>query len=778
VLVRRPTRLNWPTGESGPPTIGGRRPRPGGHENELRHFAQLGLSSPVGKTPPKRQEISRPKQGSARGDSSPASISPDANQKGRPSYPRASPGKDEGGFISRRGKVRLLGLLLFLLVGAVFLPALRHDFIYYDDPGFVMENAHVKSGLTWANVKWAFLNADFDYWRPLSWCSHMVDCEIFDLAPWGHHLTSVLLHALNSLLVFVVWRKMTGAVWRSLLVAALFGLHPLHVESVAWIAERKDVLSTLFWLLTLWAYAHWVQQRAARRPGAAVFYGLALGFFVLGLMTKPMLVTVPCVLLLLDVWPLNRMGRTANRPPSAVGWSLVIEKIPFFAVAAAVGIFTVLAQKQVGALKTVTGYPWLGRIANSLTAYCQYLGKGVFPTKLAVFYPYPSDHSMGAAVLAGGLLAGVTLAVCGLFRRRPYLLVGWLWFLGTLVPVIGLVQVGEQSMADRYSYMPLVGVFVMAAWTVGDLAARWPQRSGLLGATAGAILAGCMVLTSRQLAYWQDSTTLFRHALAVTEDNWAAHTYLGYALAKSPVHLSEAIAEYQEALRIAPRLSVAHNYLGNALVKIPGRQSEAGAEFQAALRLEPTLADAHCNLATILAGTPGRLPEAILEYREAVRLRPKSAAMHYHLGLALAGLPDRRAEAIAEFRTALQLDPDSAAMHYDLGLALVGTPDLPAAIAEYRAALQLKPDYAEAHHGLGLVLERTPGRLPEAIAELQTALRLQPDSAEMHYNLGIALAGVPDRRPEAIGHLEAALRINPGFDLARTVLDHLRAAPR
>jgi protein O-mannosyl-transferase len=672
----------------------------------------------------------------------------------------------------------LLGLLLFLVVVGVFLPALRHDFIYYDDPGFVMENPHVTGGLTWANVKWAFLHAGFDYWRPLSWLSHMADCQIFGLDPWGHHLTSILLHALNTLLVFAVWRKMTGAVWRSLLVAALFGLHPLHVESVAWIAERKDVLGTFFWLLTLWVYAHWVQQRAVQRTGASIFYVMTLALFVLGLMSKPMLVTVPGVLLLLDFWPLNRLGPNPRRQPGAVVRSLVIEKIPFFALAAATGVFTVLVQERIGALKTVAGYPWPGRVANALMAYCQYLGKCVFPARLAVFYPYPLNHSVGLAVLAGVLLAGITIAVCGLHRSRPYLLVGWFWFLGTLVPVIGLVQVGEQSMADRYSYMPLVGVFLMAAWAAGDGAARWPQQLGRLGATAGAILAACIVLTSRQLGYWQTSATLFRHALAVTEDNWAAHAYLGYALSKSPARLSEAIAEYQEALRIAPQFAVSHNYLGNALVKVPGRLAEAGAEFQAALRLDPELADAHSNLATILSQTPGRLPEAIAEYRAALRLRPDAAEIHNYLGLALARLPGGQPEAIVEFRTALRLKPDSAAMHFNLGLALAALPDLPAAMVEFQAALKLDPANAEAHHGLGLALARIPDRLPEAIAEFQTALQFQPDSAEMHYNLGVALAGIPDRRTEAIGHLESALRINPGFDAARTMLDRLRAASR
>jgi tetratricopeptide (TPR) repeat protein len=688
---------------------------------------------------------------------------PDADQESRRSEPGTSAGQGDGGTFSGQPRPRLLGLLLFLLVAGIFLPALRHDFIYYDDPGFVMENPHVAGGLTWANVKWAFLSADIDYWRPLSWLSHMADCQFFGFDPWGHHLTSVLLHALNSLLVFVVLRRMTGAVWRSLLVAALFGLHPMHVESVAWIAERKDVLSTLFWLLTLWGYALWVQRWATRQPGALVFYGLAMASFVLGLMTKPMLVTVPCVLLLLDFWPLKRFDRIPHRSRPAVMWSVVVEKIPFFGLAAAVGVLTFLAQKHVGALKTTAGYPWLGRIANALISYCQYLGKCVFPTRLAVFYPYPVGQLYGRAVLAGVLLTGVTVAVCLLRRKRPYLLVGWLWFLGTLVPVIGLVQVGEQSMADRYSYLPLVGVFIMLAWTAGDAAARRPHWSGMLGATAAAIVAGFAVLSSRQLGFWQDSTTLFRHALAVTENNWAAHTNLGFALAKSPARLPEAIAEYQASLKIDPKISTTHNYLGFALLMTPGRSSEAIAEFQAALRLDPRLADAHSNLATVLAKTPGRLPEAVAEFQAASRLKPDSAEIHYNLGLALSELPGRLSDGIAEIRTAVRLKPGSAEMHYNLGRILARTPDLPEAIAEYQTAVQIKPDYADAHYGLGLVLAELPDRVREAIAEYRTALRLRPDDPKVHNALGNAWLEMPEGLPEAIAEFQAALRLQPDF---------------
>jgi tetratricopeptide (TPR) repeat protein len=706
-----------------------------------------------------------------------------------------------------------LGLLLFLLVTGVFLPALNYDFICYDDPNFVFANPHVHDGLTWPDIKWAFLSADIDYWRPLSWLSHMVDVQVFGLDPWGHHLTNVLLHAFNSLLVFAVLRKMTGAVWRSLLVAALFGLHPLHVESVVWIAERKDVLCSLFWLLTLWAYGHWVWARSARRPNAAIFYGLTLVCFAFGLMTKPMAVTIPCVLLLLDFWPLDRFGRDSRRPPAAVARSLLIEKAPFFALAGVVGVATVIAQKQVGALKPASGYPWPDRISNALAAYNQYLGRCFFPSKLAVFYPYVFGQSPGKTLLAGAVLGCITIAVCVCFKRRPYLPMGWFWFLATLLPVIGLIQVGEQSTADRYTYMPLVGIFIMVAWTAGEVAVRRPRWSAMLAATAGAIVVCCAALTAQQLTFWQDSTTLFRRALAVTKDNSEAHTNLGFALAQSPAHLSEAIAEYREGLRIDPNVAETHNYLAFALTRTPGHRTEAIAEFRTALRLDPKLSDAHNNLAISLETMPELLPEAVGEFKAALQRNPGSAEIHRNLGIALMQLPGRldeaiselrmalrltpgwaaahlalgRAlaqkaalpEAVAEFRTALGIAPYNAEAHFTLARALAQMPDkLTEAIAEYEAAIRLRADYAQAHFGLGGLLAALPGQMPRAIAEYEAAVRADPDLVEAHFNLGFALAEIPGRLPEAIAEYQAAVRAKPDFAEAHNNLaDALRRTP-
>ena len=633
----------------------------------------------------------------------------------------------------------LLGILLFLCVAGIFLRTTADDFITYDDPVYVTKNTHVTGGLTWANVRWAFTTTEASNWHPLTWLSHMTDCQLFGLHPWGHHLTNVLLHALNALLLFVVLRRMTGAVWRSLFVAALFGLHPLHVESVAWAAERKDVLSTAFLMLTLWAYARRVELARAGRPGAGIFYGWALLFFALGLMCKPMLVTLPCVLLLLDYWPLNRWDGAST----LARWALLAEKIPFFVLSAAASAVTLFAQGRGGTVASIEDYPWPVRLANALIAYCRYLGKCFVPAKLAVFYPYfATQPPLWETLLAGVLLAGITAAAVVLIRRRPYLLVGWLWFAGTLVPVIGLIQIGGQSMADRYSYVPLIGVFIMAAWAAGDAAAAWPHRLPILGLAAGAIVAGLAVLTSRQLGYWKDGISLFRHAVAVTENNWVAHANLAATLSKSSA--SGAGAEFQETMRILSAFAETYDRKGVELERTPGRSLEAIKEFRTAVRILPVLAEPHYNLGTALAKIPGRLPEAIEEFRTAVRLKPGFAEAHYNLGAALAGTPGGQAEAVTEYET----------------------------------VIRLKPDSFDAHFRLGLLLSGIPGRESKSIAEYQAAIRLKPDSYEAHFNLGLVLAGISGRKAEALGQFEAALQAKPDLEQAREMIARLRAAPQ
>ena len=592
-----------------------------------------------------------------------------------------------------------LGVLLFLVVAGVFLPALRNDFITYDDQAYVTGNARMQGGLTWENVQWAWRSFEVSNWHPLTWLSHMLDCQLFGLQPWGHHLTNVLLHAGSALVLFVVLRRATGAVWRSLIVAALFGLHPLRVESVAWIAERKDVLSALFWMLTLWAYVLWAQRAAAGDRRAWICYGLTFLALAVGLTAKPMLVTLPCVLLLLDVWPLNRWGGASWRGR----WRLVAEKVPFVALAAVSCVLTIRAQRGGGAVKALDDYSALERVANALIAYGQYLGKLFWPTRLAVLYPNFGDQPpVAQTLLAGGVLLAVSaVAVLALRRGKEWFAVGWLWFLGTLVPVIGFVQVGGQTMADRYSYIPSVGLFVLVVWAVTDATERLPRRATIRGfAAAGAILV-CGVLTSRQLTLWRNSVTLFRHTLAVTEDNWMAHYNLSLAYGKSPSTTAEAREEFRQMVAIIAAFAERHNRHGEELMQTPGHLLEAVAAFEKALRIKGDYAAAHRNRGRALAQLPGRLADAIDEYQKALRFQPDYPEVQYDLGQALVQIPERRTEAIAALRLAVWGRPGWAEAHCALAEAMASDPIRRAsAIGEYEAALRLQPDLERARKGL------------------------------------------------------------------------------
>jgi tetratricopeptide (TPR) repeat protein len=588
-----------------------------------------------------------------------------------PKKPRANPPK-------KPASVVWIYAGLLLATFAVYAQVGQFDFVNFDDPDYVTGNPHVRAGITAAGVKWAFTSVEAANWFPLTRISHMLDFQLFGLRSGWHHLSSVLIHALAALALFAFLHLATGAPWRSAFVAFLFALHPLHVESVAWIAERKDVLSALFWFLTLWAYV-------GRR------YGLALAAFCLGLMSKPMLVTLPFVLLLLDIWPLRR-------------WPALWEKAPFFALSAAASIATYLAQSGSGA---VQAFPLGLRIENALVSYVVYIAKTFWPARLAVFYPYPAAVPVWQATLAGLALLSVSVAVVLWFRAYPYLAVGWFWFLGTLVPVIGLVQVGGQARADRYMYIPMTGLAIILAWGAADLL----RRKEALAAVGVAACVVCVPLTWAQAEHWENSQTLFQHALDVTDGNYLAHHNLGVALAD--LRLPDAIAHYRAALQIKPDSARAHTDLGTALAKLPGGLPDAIAEYQAALRIEPNAAIPHNNLGSALAASPDGLPQAIQEYEAALRIKPdytdarnNLAEAHYNLGVELAQIDGRTADAISHFE----------------------------------AALRNKPNYAEAHNNLGVVLSSQPGREPEAIRHFEAAVTIKPNYADAQYNLGAALA--------------------------------------
>ena len=653
--------------------------------------------------------------------------------------------------------------MLALVTLALYWPATRGDFINFDDDLYVTGNVHVQNGLTWAGIKWACWNSVAGNWHPLTMWSHMLVCQVSGLDPWGHHLANVLLHCLNAGLLFLLLQRMTGATWRSLLAAALFAVHPLRVESVAWVSERKDVLSACFGLLALIAYARYAEAirpkaelglpkpegRGSRseaggssslslRPAAA-YYLLSLFCLGLGLMSKPTLVTWPFVMLLLDYWPLGRLDRSALHAPCSSLLRLVGEKIPFFVLAALMSIVTFLVQQSVGAVAEAESLPLGARVGNALISYGRYLRKLLWPTDLAVFYPHPEHWPLGLVMLAAGSILGISALLWVQRRQYPFMLVGWFWFLGTLFPMVGLVQVGGLSMADRYTYIPLIGVVIMASWGAREFTLRWRHQVWALAAAAGAILLLWLALTRQQIGYWRDSEALFRHALKTTENNALAHHNLGIALGGKG-ETDEAIHEYEEAIRLNPAYALAHNNLGLAWVR-KGQREEALVQFQEAIRLKPDFADAHNNLGLTL-GEKGQVDEAIRQFQEAIRLKPDYAKARGNLGNALA-MKGQRDEAIHQFQEAVRLSPEYAEAHNNLGIALAMKGQRDEAIRQFQEAIRLKPDYAEAHNNLGIALVRN-SQSDEAVRQFQEALRLKPGYADARKSLEILLATPAD----------------------------------
>ena len=588
--------------------------------------------------------------------------------------------------------ILVIGLVLLLGTLALYWPATNNGFVNYDDPNYA-GNGHVQAGLRLDGISWAFTTMEAANWHPLTWLSLMVDGQLYGSNPPGFHWTNVLLHAANTLVLFLVWRGMTGTVWSSALVAALFAVHPLHVESVAWVAERKDVLCTFFGLLTLWAYAWY-----CRRPRLPRYLGV-VGLFSLSLLAKPMLVTLPVLLLLLDFWPLGhwvltgpaQAGVAPSEPascrcPGVPFRFLALEKLPLLALSVACSAVTWVSQAKKGAINI---FPILTRLANALVAYCGYIGKMLWPEHLAAFYPHPKDTLAGWQVAGAGLLlTGLSALAMARLRRRPYLAVGWFWYLGTLVPVIGLVQVGDQAMADRYTYWPLIGLFLVAAWALADAVASWPRLHWLLvpGAVLGVAL--CAFLTWSQESVWQNSITLWTHALEVTSDNATAHTNLGQALLDTG-NLQEAEGHVREALRLDPAIFANYCNLGVILWK-QGKHKEAVAWWEKTLRVAPNDLEAHVNLATAF--------EKHGMYQEAL----------FHL------------------RAILQLDPSNHEAYDDLGRINFQLGNLEEAAINYRHAVDLQPNNALYRSHLALALEKE-GKTAEAAAQAREAHRLGLD---------------------------------------------------
>ena len=558
---------------------------------------------------------------------------------------------------------RLAGICIFLagIVWFVFFQTLQHDFINFDDPDYILKNRHVNAGLTSAGIGWAFTSVYAANWHPLTWLSHMLDCQFYGLNPWGHHLSSVLLHGLNAVLLFLVLRRMTGALWPSAFVATVFAVHPLRVESVAWIAERKDVLSALFFILTVGAYARYTRRSSAAR------YGLVLFLFALGLMCKPMLVTVPLILLLLDYWPLQRLADKA-RKRAVPTKRLLLEKLPFFALSGGLGIMTILAQKD--ALRPLAHFPLSTKLGNALLSTVTYIRQMFWPSDLVAYYPLSAASIVPAKVIGAVVLLLVISGLVFYLRGHRYLVTGWLWYLIMLVPVIGILQVGNQAHADRYTYLPQIGLYLMVAWGGSELIKRWQLRPLVAAVPAFLILIPLALLARAEAAHWRESETLWRHALARTSHNAMAELNLGEALYRKNA-LDEAVSHFRRAAEIQPDVATIHGSLGVALF------------------------------------SQGQLQEAMDHMRRSLELDPKQAGIHSSFGVALleAGKVD---ESLAHLKKALEIDPNEADAHYNLGNTLLRKGAAAEAVAEYERALQLNPNDIQALNNAGWILSTWP----------------------------------------------------------------------
>jgi protein O-mannosyl-transferase len=675
-------------------------------------------------------------------------------QQPTPNAPARATGWDE------RRRVAILCLVLAAITFAVFGQTAGFSFVNFDDDLYVYANARVTDGLSLKGLAWTCTHADCSLYHPLTMLSLMANYQLHGLHAGGYHLTNVLLHTASVILLFLILRQMTGALWRSAFVAAVFAIHPLRVESVAWVSERKDVLSTFFFMLTLGAYVRYV-----RDPKSLARYLMVAGAFVLALLSKPTVVTLPFVLLLLDYWPLNRFE---NQKLSR----LIREKIPLLVLAAGACAMTLLGAEKwfVPAVQVSL----LSRIGNAVVSYAAYLRQMVWPARLAVLYPYPEDGLPPWKVaLAGILLAVFSAAALWQRRKRPWLLLGWLWYLGMLAPMIGILQVGGFAHADRYTYLPQIGIYVAVTWLVAEWGARQNLSHVMLGGLMTAVIAVLMVCAWKQTAFWQDSITLWRHTLDCTTRNETAYHNLGFAFIQKG-ELDAGIAQYRLALQIKPSLDAlqidpndaeVHDNFGSALLR-QGKVNEAAVHFLRALQIRPDFAQAHYDLGKLFLDQD-RVDDAIAHFQQALQIGPEYAEVHGSLASALLR-KGKVEEAAAHFQQALQLRPDYAQAHYNLGNILLQNGKLDEAVGHYEQAVQIDPDYAQAHVNLGSALLQK-GNVDDALVHFQHALQIDPDNAPAHVNLGGILLqrGKVD---DAIAHFQKALQIKPGFAEAHSSL--------
>ena len=648
-------------------------------------------------------------------------------------------------------RTQLICLLLTGLTLASYCSITGHPFIPFDDPQYIVDNGHVTQGLTWAGLAWAFTTNCVSNWHPLTWLSHMLDCQLFGLDSGFHHFTSLVLHVVNSLLVFAWLRLSTGSQWRSALVAALFALHPAHVESVAWVSERKDVLCTFFGLLALIAYTRYAQKPCWRK------YLVVCFLFMLGLMSKPMLVTLPFVLLLLDYWPLQRFGAQAGGADSITVRRAFLEKVPLLCLAVLSSIITLLVQSHGGAVADMNVAPLHLRFANVVISYVRYVSKTVWPADLALFYPLPHQWPGALAVGCACLIVIWSMLALVLWRKHPYVTVGWFWFLGTLVPVIGLIQVGAQSMADRYLYIPATGLFILAAWALPDFGRISPIKRTVVGAGAAGLVALYAMLTATQVQYWGNNVTLFARTLEVTKDNYMAYSCLGTAYDQAG-RKGQALSAYQQALKIAPGYFPIEYNAGTVLIEL-GRVAEGIEHLRLALEARPNFTPGLINLGAGLIEL-GRIQEAQPILEKALRIEPESPNAHYHLGQLLLARGELD-EAILNLRKVLKVQPDNARAYAKLAVALQRKDRTAEALENFTKAARRAPADPEMRFNFGLALLET-GHPVEASVQFQAGVRLRPAESRMHYRLAVALAQ-QQKVKEAIAEYRETLRLVPDF---------------
>ena len=630
--------------------------------------------------------------------------------------------------------VFLVSLCLIVVIIVSYWQVINFDFVGYDDELYVTKNLNIQKGFTVKGVKWAFTTFQAGNWHPLTWLSHMLDCELYGLKPTGHHWTNVQFHIANTLLLFFILQQMTGALWKSAFVAALFALHPLHVESVAWIAERKDVLSAFFGLLSIAAYCRYVENPRI------INYLLIILLLGLGLMAKPMLVTLPFVFLLLDLWPLQRFKFRKNAYTGAVEFfgfkailQLIWEKIPLFALVAVASTLTFIAQQSEGAVKALEVLSLKVRVENALVSYVSYVLKAIWPSNLAVFYPHPGNTLPAWQIIVAALLIALSIFLSmRTLKKYPYIAVGLFWYLGTLIPVIGLVQVGNQAMADRYTYIPLIGLFIIVSWGVFDFLKKWHYHTIILILSAISAICVLAVCTFLQVGYWQNGITLFEHAIKVTNKNCVAHNNLGVLLSKEE-KFDRAVFHYDEVLKIKPNDSRALYNKGCSL-REKGNLDKAAFFFKESLKIRPDNAKAHNELAYILF-VQGKPDEAVLHYRNALKIKPDSTDVYNNLAnvLSFQGELDK---AVSLYKEALRLDPENVDAHYNIGLFYKRQRKLKKAMTHLTKAIKIDPDYAKAYNEIGVILFQQ-GKYKKAGVFFSKAVQIRPNYKEAQKNIGI-----------------------------------------